>query len=71
MTQATCYLYEVLDGADFNKVLARHVFTTHDEGDFWAKYTVEYYRERSREAGETDECFINAIDSTWDIIDFN
>lgn len=71
MTQATCYLYIVTDGANFDEVKARHVFTTHDAGDAWAKHMTEYYRDRAREAGETDECFIEAITSDWTIIDFD
>lgn len=53
---------EVLDGADFDKVLARRVFRYEDDAQLWATKRRDEFRAKRREEGETDEAFIEAID---------
>ena len=60
-TFPTIFIASVIDGADFDTVMARKAFGHENTDRGWATVERDAARSRLRGSGETDELFIEAI----------
>lgn len=66
-----CYEAQVIDGADFEKVLTRAIFTDEVKAHAWANTRRNDFRRDRLEGGEEDATFINAIRSEVSPLELN
>lgn len=57
----TAYLVEIIDGADFERVLAARIALDYTRAHLWARERRDAFRKARVEEGEKDEMFVQAI----------
>lgn len=63
-------LVTILDGANFDALMARRAFVDYTLARPWAEKRRDELRAKRREEGETDEIFVTAIEAQFTEIEY-